>query len=726
MRLASVLAAALSTIPCDATELNYRLVGPGTWHSEQQFTSGPLNINVLRVDITNPRTTVEAEPGQGRLFQGETVPATVQREVEPGKTVVLGGVNGDFWAMTPKPYWSAGPLVSDGWIHRLGSGKRSVFAVTRDEQVHIGPVTFTIHLIAGKQKIPVESVNLPSLQRVVLFTPPFGEELPASTATRYLLKLENPELLPNQPAQASVELIDTSDAVAIPQGSVILSIPVDSKWRSILGTAKELTIDARMEELNGVVTSCLGGGPRILHQGKIAINAEKEGVGRSFVAAKHPRTAAGVSHDGRTVYLVTVDGRQPRLSVGMDLHELASYMHTLGCSEALNLDGGGSTTMVVGGQVVNQPSDLRGPRPVTNSLLVVASPGTGTISVLQLIPSGEPLVVPAGTQVRLQVRAFDERMTPLQLPSQLNLKADVTGGLSVVSIASDRVTLQLPENSSEGKLTLSLGEVRAEMIIRGTRLDDVTIQPSVLLLDPGERVEMAIQVEAGKNPVLVQPEMIHTKTGDNVVSVTRTSVEALEAGESLLHLRLGTAIEAVPSFVGKARSVPIESFDLLPKRSQSAGSNLLAEATELVLDKEQKKEGTGAVRLKYSMMPAGQGRVVVPVQQKILEKPVKLAVWVYGDGKEASLRSTLVDSEGTTFTADFTDGGREITWDQEWRRATCWVHELTPLNSSMPASPQFPVTLQDLYLQQDQEALKTSGTIVLDALEALYPPAPQN
>lgn len=714
------------TVACEAADLKYRLVGPGTWHTEQQITSGPLNINVLRVDISNPRTTIEAEPGQGRMFQGETVPAAVKREAEPGKTAILGGVNGDFWSMTPKPYWSGGPLVSDGWIHRLGPGKRSVFAVTRDEQVYIGPVTFTIHLLAGKQKIRVESVNLPSSRTVVLFTPPYGGELPASKSARYLLKLDRPELLPNRLVQAIVVPLDNSQSIPMPQNGLVLSVPEASQWRSLLESTRELTIDARMEELSGVVSSCLGGGPRILSQGEIAINAGKEGVGKSFVTAKHPRTAAGVSRDGRTVYLVTVDGRQPKLSVGMDLYELARYMQSLGCWDALNLDGGGSTTMVVDGQVVSRPSDFRGARPVANSLLVVASPGSGRISALQLHPSGEPLVVPAGTQVQLQVRAFDELMAPLYFPSQSNLKADVTGGFSVVSTASDRVTVQVPDNSSEGKLTVSFGEARAEMIIRATRLDHVIIQPSVLLLDPGERVELAIDAKSGKDPVLIQPEMIQTKTADEVVSVTRNQVEALKTGESLLHLRLGNAIEAVPCYVGEAQSIPVESFDSLREMSQLAVSNMRTEATELLAEKEQKKEGTGAARLNYAMVTGGQSRAVLPIEKTISGKPIKLAVWVYGDGKEAWLRSTLVDSKGTTFTADFTDGGKGITWDQEWRRATCWLHDFTPHDFSTGETPEFPVALQDLYLQQDQEALKTSGTIVLDALDALYPPVPQN
>jgi exopolysaccharide biosynthesis protein len=83
---------------------------------------------------------------------------------------------------------------------------------------------------------------------------------------------------------------------------------------------------------------------------------------------RHPRTALG--WNDRYFYLVTVDGRQPRRSVGMTLEELARYLVSLGCREAMNLDGGGSTMMWVGDGVVNSPSDGE-ERAVANALILL-------------------------------------------------------------------------------------------------------------------------------------------------------------------------------------------------------------------------------------------------------------------------------------------------------------------------------------------------------------------
>jgi hypothetical protein len=128
----------------------------------------------------------------------------------------------------------------------------------------------------------------------------------------------------------------------------------------------------------GAPTLVLGPGPRLLRGGRVAVAASAEGFDppqapaffRSFVAGRNARTLAGVRPDGKLL-LVTVDGRRPGWSVGMTLTEAARLMRSLGATDALNLDGGGSSTMIVRGEVVNRPSDRVGERPVSNGLFVM-------------------------------------------------------------------------------------------------------------------------------------------------------------------------------------------------------------------------------------------------------------------------------------------------------------------------------------------------------------------
>jgi hypothetical protein len=100
-------------------------------------------------------------------------------------------------------------------------------------------------------------------------------------------------------------------------------------------------------------------GPVLMRTGQVVTDFSPEGFVDTFTAYRHPRTAVGISEDRSTLYVVVVDGRQPGVSVGMTLHELAGFLASLGAHEAYNLDGGGSSTFVVDDQVMNHPSDGR-------------------------------------------------------------------------------------------------------------------------------------------------------------------------------------------------------------------------------------------------------------------------------------------------------------------------------------------------------------------------------
>lgn len=124
----------------------------------------------------------------------------------------------------------------------------------------------------------------------------------------------------------------------------------------------------------------INGGPRLLKHGKVYINATKEGFHQPvdpefyyrFGERRNPRTIAGIKPNG-TLLLVTVDGKNPGYSIGMTFEEEARLMKALGAMEAVNLDGGGSTTMNVNGELVNDPSDAAGERPIGDGLLLLPS-----------------------------------------------------------------------------------------------------------------------------------------------------------------------------------------------------------------------------------------------------------------------------------------------------------------------------------------------------------------
>ncbi len=122
------------------------------------------------------------------------------------------------------------------------------------------------------------------------------------------------------------------------------------------------------------VSQVIGGFPRLLARGKRVGDLRVTDL-PSFAAARHPRTAVGFDPARGHLWIVGVDGRQEGYSEGMTLPELTALFEALGTTEAVNLDGGGSTVMTLRGVVVSHPSDAEGERPVVNALMVVRDPG---------------------------------------------------------------------------------------------------------------------------------------------------------------------------------------------------------------------------------------------------------------------------------------------------------------------------------------------------------------
>jgi hypothetical protein len=169
----------------------------------------------------------------------------------------------------------------------------------------------------------------------------------------------------------------------------------------------------RIPETPWRLVEAIGGLPRLVRDGRISIENQTEGGSDSFTNTRHPRTALGFNADTSRFYFVTVDGRQPGYSEGMALPELAGFMRELGCVQALNLDGGGSTTMVVRGLVMNRPSDAAGERTVANALLLVCNAPPGKVTLLDITASR--VVLRPGEKFDFNIIAADNYYNPLNL-----------------------------------------------------------------------------------------------------------------------------------------------------------------------------------------------------------------------------------------------------------------------------------------------------------------------
>lgn len=207
------------------------------------------------------------------------------------------------------------------------------------------------------------------------FTPEFGSSTPSGPGLEVVLDSED-----------TVTAVNNARGMSVPKGGRTLqAIGSDvDRLRAVAQVDTKLKVTTDLIDGQGAPlkttasTNVVNGGPLLMSDGAENITAERDGMvhpndGNGFyygwVHKRNPRTIAGVDAQGRTL-LVTADGRQTS-SLGLSIKEAADVAQSLGMVDALNLDGGGSTTMAVNGQVVNSPSDAAGQRPVGDALLVL-------------------------------------------------------------------------------------------------------------------------------------------------------------------------------------------------------------------------------------------------------------------------------------------------------------------------------------------------------------------
>lgn len=169
--------------------------------------------------------------------------------------------------------------------------------------------------------------------------------------------------------EADIAWLFTDSTSRFPLASQI-AVPHFKDSNAVL-TPSQLPATAKFKKWK--MQTAVAGGPVLIQDGKIQIsNNEEQRFAGKQINDKHPRTAMGYTADGHLIVMV-VEGRNPGIAEGANLTQLAQLMKTVGCVEALNLDGGGSSTMLVNGKETIKPSDKTGQRPVP-AVFIISSP----------------------------------------------------------------------------------------------------------------------------------------------------------------------------------------------------------------------------------------------------------------------------------------------------------------------------------------------------------------
>lgn len=403
-------------------------VGLGTLHTYYRLPDLPLLINTLVVDARNPDIRFETCLGKDSLIGLERPSAMALRNSSAGHQA-FAAINGDFYnTVFPNHGVPVNGQMLAGQVAKVPHNSRPVIAFDEGNNPFIDIMGFTGSANAKGQVMAISGINdTRDADELILFNSHFGRVTRTNMwGTEVVLSLVSGSWGVNRKLELKAEeIIAGVGSAVIPPGKVILSgNGKAATFLNGLDAGDQVELDLRIGLKNyptmaPPLTEMVGGDRQILKNGVVQDNNWVE---------LHPRTAAGFSADGSKLVFAVVDGRT-EYSKGVSTKQLADIMKASGAAFALNLDGGGSSVMVVRNQVKNSTSD-GSERAVGNALLVVSTAIPGKEKSMQL--NTEHITIPFGKKFQVRGSTFDESGEIIRYLTADNILYEVHGPIGKI------------------------------------------------------------------------------------------------------------------------------------------------------------------------------------------------------------------------------------------------------------------------------------------------------
>ncbi|KAB8168915.1 multidrug transporter [Streptomyces sp. 3MP-14] len=685
---------------------SYHRLESDKWLSAHALT---LDLDAdLRVDYLAPEHVADAAP------LSELV---ADHDPGEGRTTVAA-INADFFDInaTNAPL---GPGISEGeLVHGSSGGATSAVGISPDGAGRILDLYFDGTATLPDGAVELAGLNSPDLPPggVGVFTPGWGEadrELVVADAG------ETTEVVISDGEVASVS--DKPGGGPIPEDTTVLL----GRERGALaleglrvGDPVSLEYAPVTDDGSELPRTAVGG------RGLLVVDGEPqnwEGLPNNATA---PRTAVGFSRDGQRMFVLSVEGRQAH-SGGTTLTELAVMMADLGAHNALNLDGGGSSTLLArlpgeaAPELVNSPSD-GAEREVPNGLAITTPTGSGELAGLRVATVADPALAPTADPV---AGGHPERVFPGLTRELTAVGHDETYGPAETRPRwhSDRPRVGTVRDGvfragSPGTVEVSARERRAEGTTELTVLGELTeISTSTRrlgLAGPGAVGTFGVLgVDAAGTSAPIEPADARL---DYDASLFTVEPDAAGGGFTVTAGEHGSASGLVTVSVGEvttqlAVTVGLDDTAVADFSDADAWTFDHARADGSVAPEPEGREGAG-LRLTYDFSLSTATRaayVYPPAALEVPGQPARFTLWVRGDGRGAWPSLQLRDARGT----DQVLRGEHLDFEG-WRQLTFEV----------PQGTAYPVSVHRFYLAETRPDQSYASEVVIDELRALTPP----
>ncbi|QGG48364.1 stalk domain-containing protein [Heliorestis convoluta] len=474
------------------------------WHTEH----GPAKIFVIEVDLTHPYIHIDTMAGKGKITERLNVTAMARNNG------AVAAINGDFYNMTAEGS-PIGPMVMDGRLitSPIRNSGLYAFGITEELKAYIDSFTFW-----GTVKAPTGA----------LF------EISGLNKTFYRMNPDNSHGFTNRlqlydefwgGSTRGHDGLNPPTEMVLVDGQVI-AFSVDEYYPGPIKTGMQIlrghgqAADFLLEnfQIGDFVQidyafgpevewrTVLGGHSMLVKEGQVIPYAREAAT----LDGLRARTALGFSKDRQTLYLVGIEGRTEE-SKGLRLANLARFMHHIGSYEALNLDGGGSTTMAARPLGDMQPrqvfrTEQGTERLVVNGLGIFSTAPPGRMAGLRL--TGNTLLLPSEA-IAYQLYVYDEYYNPVDVAT-LRPRWQLTG--TVGTLENNRLQV---ERSGQAIVEVAVENFRATLPIRVLGIDDIasikiaTTAKEMNLATPNQSVPLTLSLTTKeKEQRAIAPSMV--------------------------------------------------------------------------------------------------------------------------------------------------------------------------------------------------------------------------
>ena len=664
---------------------------------EAFYSDHNLSYSYIKADLNDKNTGITLLKSEKGIDFSDTLPALSETEDH-----VVASLNADFFSNTDKNTISLGIEIKDSSLLQspINPGTMATVAKINDE-ILMTYLDFHIMVVAPNweyQEVRHLNKHTSYYGDILMFTKDFnGGYSPAPGGEVVEVVVEDGTISEFRRNEPSVKIPENGCVLAVSEGSTMF-LANNFKVGDKIKFDYYITPDISSSEI------AFGGGAILVSEGK-ALKTFSHNV-----SGYNPRSAIGISEDGKTLYLLAVNGRQ-EMSRGMSMTELASLMAELGCFTAVNLDGGGSTNMMAStvwnGKMhsVNSPTENR---KVINAVGLTYKNENADTSPYGILLENEKNAVFIGEQVKIQSALYTKDNRPID--------GEITWSATKGTVENGIFTAK---EGGLAKITAKSGSAKASTEI--FVVDEISgiDAESKIKLSPGESKAISLNVfDNDGHFVSVKNISPFTFTSSNpdVVSVKNGIVTAHKNGSAVIMISKGKVI----SYISVASGTVSENISYTSEDLKSSflsypdyvGGNVL-------LNKENPISDAPALALSYDFTYESEDSKAA---YAVLDNPLTLPEGVkslsisFGSDKEFSheIRALIKDAEGKDLRVSFNKSDKNSIY-----------------TAKIPEAAS-PLSLTRFYALYQEGEAKDSGTIYISDLSAtyiasaLYPQKPHN